>query len=218
MGNVILAVTHETGHTDPTADRTGQGGELHAARCHPRVVTVYGHHAVADGQYGRNAFTTTAGRHGIVNNTVKIVVIQRLTRGLVQEVVAPFPLSKFRIQTFPLVHGLIRPGRIDLEGGFTIHPVVGTAQPGSFRADDTDVVRRKGLAKGTRVEGLRGLVGHPLDTGVSVVIHPPRLFENLVHLVFLRVELYLDFVKNSTEVLMKLGMEDIPDMLDLQTL
>ena len=66
----------------------------------------------------------------------------------------------------------------------------------------------KGLAQGAGVVGLHTLVGHALDSGVTDLIHLPRLLLHLFYLIFLGIYLYLYFIEYTPEVLVQLGVQD----------
>ena len=46
----------------------------------------------------------------------------------------------------PFGNGLVGAGGIDFKGGLAVHPVIGAAKAGPFRADDADMAGGKGLA------------------------------------------------------------------------
>ncbi len=50
-----------------------------------------------------------------------------------------------------------------------------------------------------------------------MVVHLPCPLQDLIHLVFFSIKFDLDFIKNSAEVLMKLGMQNIPDVFELES-
>src|SRR4030042_4372926 len=79
LGDVVLAVTHKPRSDGATAHGACKRGKLHAARRHTEVVSAHGHHPVAHGKDSRDALATTAGRHGVINKAIKIVVIDLLT-------------------------------------------------------------------------------------------------------------------------------------------
>ena len=63
-----------------------------------------------------------------------------LPGGLVDKIINALPLPQLRIQALTDLHGLVRPGGVDLERGLAIHPVVGPAKTGPLRTDYTDMV------------------------------------------------------------------------------
>ena len=218
LGNIVFAVAHKTRCDGTAADRTCQGGELHATGGHPRKIPIDGHHTVAHRKDSSDTLTTTARRHRIINQTVKVVMIDLLTGGLEDEIIDPFPLAQFRIDHLTLLNGLVRPGGIDLERGLAIHPVVSTTESCSLRADDTDMVGCKGLTERAGVEGVRCLIGHPLNTGIPFTIVLPRFGKDFIYCFHLRIDLHLNLVKNGSEILMELCMEDFSKMGELESL
>ena len=78
LGYVKLAMTHETGTGNSTTSRTCQSRELHAAWRHTAVIPVDRHNAVTSGQNRRNSLAATARGHGVIYNTIKIIVVYGL--------------------------------------------------------------------------------------------------------------------------------------------
>src|SRR4030042_5777316 len=95
LGDVVLAVAHKPRSDGATAHGACKRGKLHAARRHTQVVTVHGHQSVAHGKDPREALAATACRHGVVNQDIKIVVIDLLTGGLEHKLVNTLPSSQF---------------------------------------------------------------------------------------------------------------------------
>ena len=84
----------------------------------------------------------------------------------------------------PFWNGLVGAGGIDFKRSLAVHPVVSAAESGPFRTDDADMVGRKGLAEGTGIEDVRGLIGHAFDPGIPFSVDIPRLGKHFVHLLF----------------------------------
>ncbi len=206
LADIVLAVPHEARGHLATADCACQGGELHTARRHLVVLAVDGHDAVAGGKDRRHALTAAAGGHGIVNQAVEIVARHRLTGGLEDEIIDPFPVAVLLIQGLTLLDGLVGTGGIDFVGGLTVHPIVGAAEPGTLGAHHTHMVGGEGLAQGAGVVDIRGLVSHALDAGVTSTIDCPGLLGDLLDLFLISVDLHLAFVENGAKVLMVFGL------------
>ncbi len=145
-------------------------------------------------------------------------MINLLAGGFIDEFIYTFPLSQSGIDNLPLWNGLVRPGGIDLEGSFAIHPVVSPAKPCPFRADDTDVAGRKGLTESAGVEGVYGLIRHPFDTDVPLLVDLPCLCENLIDLFLISIDLDLDFIEDGSEVLVKFCVKDFAEMGEAKSL
>ena len=212
LRDIIFAVTDEAGCDLSPSHGTREGGELHPAGSHPREVAVDSHHTVAHRENSRYTFTAPAGGHRIVHQAIEVVVVDLLTGSFIDKLVYAFPLPQVHIDDFSLWNGLVWSGGIDLEGSFAIHPVVSAAQACSFRADDADMAGGKGLAKGAGVEGVYGLVGHPFDAFIPLLVDLPCLCKNLIHLLLIGVDLHLGFIEDGSEVLVKLRMKDFPQM------
>ena len=80
------------------------------------------------------------------------------------------------------------------------------------------MVGGKGLAQGAGVVGLGGFVPHVLHPGITLFVNLPGLLGDLVHLVFLGVELNLAFVEDGAEVLVEFGVQDGADVFQGEAL
>ncbi len=101
LGDVELAVAEEARGLGPAAHRTREGGELHAARGHARVVPVNGHDAVRDRQDRGDALAAAARGHGIDHEAVETDVLYLLPGGFVDELVGPLELAVPCIEDLP---------------------------------------------------------------------------------------------------------------------
>ena len=108
--------------------------------------------------------------------------------GLEYEIVHALPLPQLGIDTLTFFYGLVGACRVDFKGSLAVHPVVGAAQTGSFRANGAHVVGSKGLAECAGVIGLHIFILHLLDAVVSTCILASRPFRELVHILFIRIE------------------------------
>jgi len=104
-------------------------------------------------------------------------------------------------------------GRVDLEGGLCVHPVVSAAQPRAFRAHGADMVGRKRLAQGAGYVGLDGLVGHLFDALVALLVFSASALSEFVNVLFLGVKGHLDLVDDFLKVLVELGVQHHADVL-----
>jgi hypothetical protein len=74
------------------------------------------------------------------------------------------------------------------------------------------------LAEGAGVEGLDILVGHLVDTLVTVFVFGPCPSVSLSTSSFVGIERYLDLVDYLLEILMELGMQHDTDIFQGKTL
>ena len=71
----------------------------------------------------------------------------------------------------------------------------------------------EGLAERAGIIGIRALVGHALDTGIPFCIDGPGFFDDFLDLSFVGVNFDLEFIEDSAEVLVQLGVQDDADVL-----
>ncbi len=116
LRDIILAVAHKTRGDRASSYRPCQGGEFHSAGGHAHIVPVHGHDAVAHGKDGGDALAATARRHGIIDQTVEVIVVDLLAGGLEDKIIDPFPLSQLGIEDLSLGNGLIGACGVDFKG------------------------------------------------------------------------------------------------------
>ena len=206
-------MAHKARRRRPAAHDTGQGGKLHATGGFSGVIATNGHNAVALRQHGGNTFTASAGGHGIINHGVEVVVIHGSAGGLFYKFIDPLPLAQNRIQAFALFDRLVGSGGIDFIGCFTIHPVIGTAQPGPFGADRAHMVGGKGLAKGAGVVSFHILIGHLFHAFVAGFVLGPGALGQFIDILFFGIKGDLYLVDDFLKILVEFGMQHGADIL-----
>ena len=141
-------MTNKAGGAQAATDGTSKGGELHPAGGHSHILTINRHYTITQGKDSSNSLTTATGGHGVVYYAVEVIVVYLAAGSLQDKVVYTLPLPKLGINDLSLLHWLIRSGRINLVGSFTVHPVIGTTQASSLRTNHTDMARCERLTQG----------------------------------------------------------------------
>ena len=113
---------------------------------------------------------------------------------------------------------MVGTGGVDFKRCLTVHPVVGTAETGSFGTHRTNVIGGKRLAQGAGIINLFRFIRHVLNPFVPMLVLCPGPFGQFVHIFFLGVEGDLDFIQNFFKILMELGVKDDAEMLQAETL
>jgi len=104
-------VSHKTRGADTATDRAGECGEFHAAGRNFREFPVYGHHPVHIGSTAAISFAATAGSHRVVDQAIKIIMIE-LYRGRLERNSLTLSMPQFLVDDFTLGNRLVRPGGI----------------------------------------------------------------------------------------------------------
>ena len=77
--------------------------------------------------------------------------------------------------------------------------------------------RGKGLTQCAGVVSINRFIGHTFDALIPVPVDYPGLFDNLFNIFLLGVELHLEFVENTAEVLVQFGMQDGADIFQFES-
>ena len=139
--------------------------------------------------------------------------------GLEDKIVDAFPLSQLGIDGLALWHRLVGAGGIDFEGGLAVHPVIGAAESGPLRADDADMAGGERLAQQCRNSRYRWSRRSCLRCGHPGRHRPPWPFPACsLDIFFIGINLHLELVEDTAEVLVQFGMQDLADVLQPEAL
>ena len=169
-GQKHLAAPHEPRGLLAAADAAGERRESHADGSVVEELPVDDHHAVALGHIGADSLEAAAARHGMIHDGVSGEALDGLVAVGINVVVDALPNPAHRVQAFALLDRLVGAGLVNLVGGLTVEPIVSAAQAEPLGRNDADMIRREGLAKQARVEGVHRLIGHGLQSPVAVIV------------------------------------------------
>jgi len=137
---------------------------------------------------------------------------------LIYKLIDPLPLSLSRVEKSPFGHRLIGAGRVDFKSSPAVKPAISTTKPGPLRVDHTDMVRSEGLAKGAAIECVHSFIGETSYSNISFPVDSAGLLQKLTHFVLFSIKGYLNLVHDGAELVMEIGMEDVSDMLQAESL
>ena len=181
------------------------------------MLSIDDHHSVGLGEDGSNALEAAAAGHRVIHHRVGIEPLDIPVRRDLKILVDAFPLPFHLVERLSLLDRLIRTVGVHLETGCAVKPRVCPAQAESLRRHHADVIRRIGLAKHTRVEGLRVFIQHAPNSLIALPIDGLRFFQRASH--FLRVsdDRHLDLVNDGAKLLAQLGDQDLAVMFQAES-
>ena len=149
---VILAHAHYAGCLHPTTGHAGQGAKLHPGRGLPRILPAHHHHPLHLRNIHHNTLKTATGRHRVLHDRVHGNLFHHPMRALLGIINRPLPVPHIPIQQLTQLDRLVRASWINAKARFAVQPVIRPTQAQPFRADNTNVIRRKALAQRARIK------------------------------------------------------------------